>query len=297
MANNLDHLASDLGIRLELEGTEVAVAAYSADILAANRDGGSRVLIENQYGWTGRHHLGQIMTHLADLWAQTVVWKAQDFKTTIIPDAQEHFLTPSPRRNTHLFGGLGLTHISRLRDLPSNPAPDRSVNANTTPAWRLSMLRLSRLSYIWMLAAPLWAPAAWLIPYVIYIDELLSGLGGNFFIRGQLLLPSLMLWTAAVIIHLSLWTLARRADILAITLGLLTIGLPLVVIVFVVWLLMICNPNNLFGCASTKDTTQIAMAISAAMAILSLPAWCAAGVFGIIHVIQERIRRSRHSDP
>ena len=27
---------------------------------------------------------------------------------TIIPDAQEHFLTPSPRRNTHLFGGLGL---------------------------------------------------------------------------------------------------------------------------------------------------------------------------------------------
>ena len=29
------------------------------------------------------------------------------------------------------------------------------------------MLRLSRLSYIWMLAAPLWAPVAWLIPYVI----------------------------------------------------------------------------------------------------------------------------------
>ena len=28
---------------------------------------------------------------------------------TIIPDAQEHFLTPSARRNTHLFGGLGLT--------------------------------------------------------------------------------------------------------------------------------------------------------------------------------------------
>ena len=27
---------------------------------------------------------------------------------TIIPDAQEHFLTPSARRHTHLFGGLGL---------------------------------------------------------------------------------------------------------------------------------------------------------------------------------------------
>ena len=29
---------------------------------------------------------------------------------TIIPDAQEHFLTPSARRDTHLFGGLGLTY-------------------------------------------------------------------------------------------------------------------------------------------------------------------------------------------
>ena len=29
---------------------------------------------------------------------------------TIIPDAQEHFLTPSARRHTHLFGGLGVRH-------------------------------------------------------------------------------------------------------------------------------------------------------------------------------------------
>ena len=27
---------------------------------------------------------------------------------TIIPEAQEHFLTPSARRDTHLFGGLGV---------------------------------------------------------------------------------------------------------------------------------------------------------------------------------------------
>ena len=30
---------------------------------------------------------------------------------TIIPEAQEHFLTPSARRHTHLFGGLRLTLI------------------------------------------------------------------------------------------------------------------------------------------------------------------------------------------
>ena len=30
---------------------------------------------------------------------------------TIIPEAQEHFLTTSARRHTHLFGGLGLTGL------------------------------------------------------------------------------------------------------------------------------------------------------------------------------------------
>ena len=39
------------------------------------------------------------------VWGRFCVWE------TIIPDAQEHFLTPSVRRNTHLFGGLGLSVV------------------------------------------------------------------------------------------------------------------------------------------------------------------------------------------
>ena len=31
---------------------------------------------------------------------------------TIIPEAQEHFLTPSAHRDTHIFGGLGLREIT-----------------------------------------------------------------------------------------------------------------------------------------------------------------------------------------
>ena len=38
---------------------------------------------------------------------------------TIIPEAQEHFLTPSARRDTHLFGGLGLSGRSGYR--PPSP--------------------------------------------------------------------------------------------------------------------------------------------------------------------------------
>ena len=37
---------------------------------------------------------------------------------SIIPDAQEHFLTPSARRHTHLFVGLGFSGI------PPNPTPN-----------------------------------------------------------------------------------------------------------------------------------------------------------------------------
>ena len=33
---------------------------------------------------------------------------------TIIPDAQEHFLTPSARRNAHLFGGLGVRQADKV---------------------------------------------------------------------------------------------------------------------------------------------------------------------------------------
>ena len=35
-----------------------------------------------------------------------LVWGSVCVSRTIIPDAQEHFLTPSAHRDTHLFGGL-----------------------------------------------------------------------------------------------------------------------------------------------------------------------------------------------
>ena len=79
LADNLDRLAEAIGIPLDLEDTEVAVEGYSADITATNRDNGSRVLIENQYGRTDHQHLGQILTYLAGLEAQTVVWISEEF--------------------------------------------------------------------------------------------------------------------------------------------------------------------------------------------------------------------------
>lgn len=80
LAFHLDTLSREIGIPLELEGQEVAVESFSADILARNAHDDSLVLIENQLAVADHTHLGQIMTYLAGLDAQTVVWIAQEFR-------------------------------------------------------------------------------------------------------------------------------------------------------------------------------------------------------------------------
>lgn len=80
LAENIDHLSDAIGIPLELTATEVAVETFSADILARNPMDDSVVLIENQLETTDHTHLGQIMTYLAGLEAQTVVWIAPNFR-------------------------------------------------------------------------------------------------------------------------------------------------------------------------------------------------------------------------
>jgi len=80
LAANLEMLGDKIGIRIELEGQEVPVETFSADILARNSIDDSLVLIENQLEGSDHKHLGQIMTYLAGLDAHTVVWIATDFR-------------------------------------------------------------------------------------------------------------------------------------------------------------------------------------------------------------------------
>ena len=80
LAANLDRLSEVLGFTLELEGQEVAVESFSADILARDQATGTRVLIENQFQQSDHTHLGQILTYLAGLHASTVVWIAPSFR-------------------------------------------------------------------------------------------------------------------------------------------------------------------------------------------------------------------------
>ena len=79
LTRNLDRLSAVLGIELELEGSEVYVGPYRADIVAIDPRDNSRVLIENQLEDANLQHLGQVLAYLAGLEAKVVVWIAKDF--------------------------------------------------------------------------------------------------------------------------------------------------------------------------------------------------------------------------
>lgn len=80
LVEHLGTLAEVIGIPLELEGREVSVERFAADILARNPQDDTRVLIENQLDASDHKHLGQIMTYLAGLDAHTIIWIAAEFR-------------------------------------------------------------------------------------------------------------------------------------------------------------------------------------------------------------------------
>ena len=117
LAENINHLSEAIGIPLEITGTEVAVESFSADILARNPMDDSSVLIENQLEQTDHKHLGQIMTYLAGLEAQTVVW--------IAPSFRESHLSAIRWLNEHTADGFSFfavkARVVRIGDSPFAP--------------------------------------------------------------------------------------------------------------------------------------------------------------------------------
>lgn len=71
--SNIQILADEIGLDLEVEDTEVYIGSYKADIVAV--DGENRkVIIENQLSKTDHKHLGQLITYASGLNAKIVVW-------------------------------------------------------------------------------------------------------------------------------------------------------------------------------------------------------------------------------
>ncbi len=76
---SLELLSRTLGLDLELEGIEVSVGPYKADIVARDANSNTMVIIENQLEKTNHDHLGKVLTYASGLNAKIIVWIAKEF--------------------------------------------------------------------------------------------------------------------------------------------------------------------------------------------------------------------------
>lgn len=76
---NIRGLGDAIGLELEVEGIEVAVGPFWADILAKDVGTAQYVIIENQLAKTNHDHLGKAITYGAVLNASAIVWVATEF--------------------------------------------------------------------------------------------------------------------------------------------------------------------------------------------------------------------------
>lgn len=117
LADRPELLGGVLGLELELEGTEVSVGSYSADLVFDNAERACRVVVENMYGSTDHDHIGKLITYAAGLDATHAVLLAESFRPEHISAlAWLNEVSRSP------FSFFGLT-LEAWRIDGSRPAP------------------------------------------------------------------------------------------------------------------------------------------------------------------------------
>ena len=138
LADNLDRLAAELGLELDLEDTERFVGPFRADIVARVPQTDDRVLIENQLEWANLQHLGQVLAYLAGLEARIVIWVATGF-------LDEH-LTAIRWLNENTLGGFAFfaVQVSVVRIGSSQLAPVFEVLERPNE-WHRQVQELNRI--------------------------------------------------------------------------------------------------------------------------------------------------------
>ena len=117
LAENPTLLDEALGLELELEGQEVAVGPFSADLLFRDVSSGQLVVVENLINPTDHDHLGKVITYAAGLGAHHVVLLAERFR----PEHRSALTwLNSISDDDHCFFGLSL-EVWKIED--STPAP------------------------------------------------------------------------------------------------------------------------------------------------------------------------------
>ena len=121
LADNLDDLNVALGMDLELEGSEVQVGPFSADLVLRDANTQERVVVENMIGSTDHDHLGKVITYAAGLSARHAVLVAETFRPEHRSALQ--WLNEHSTESMSFFGIV--LRVWRIGD--SSPAPQLEV--------------------------------------------------------------------------------------------------------------------------------------------------------------------------
>jgi hypothetical protein len=116
LAENLDVLAGELGLALELKAREHRVGRYYLDLLLEDARG-RVVIVENQFATTDHDHLGKLLTYCAGTKAQVVVWIAESLNEEHV--AALEWLNENTLTDVAFFG----VEVELLRIGESLPAP------------------------------------------------------------------------------------------------------------------------------------------------------------------------------
>jgi hypothetical protein len=73
LEENIDALSDRLGFELIVEEREKSVGSFNVDLFCVD-EYGNNVIVENQLERTDHTHLGQLLTYLVNLDAQTAIW-------------------------------------------------------------------------------------------------------------------------------------------------------------------------------------------------------------------------------
>lgn len=76
----VDELSEITGYDLDVQGTEVPVGDFRADIVCKDTNTDEIVIIENQLEASDHSHLGKILTYFANLEAKAVIWISEKFR-------------------------------------------------------------------------------------------------------------------------------------------------------------------------------------------------------------------------
>lgn len=118
---NIEILSEEIEIDIEIEGREVSVGNYKADLIGRDISNNRKIIIENQLEKTNHDHLGKIITYASGIEASIIIWICKSI-------TEEHrqaidWLNENTNDDISFFG----IEIELWKIDSSNPAPKFNI--------------------------------------------------------------------------------------------------------------------------------------------------------------------------